>query len=246
MSFNGNLAAVLMYHHIGDPPPGIKLWALYVSRLNFAFQMWYLKKAGYNLISLEELSGAMAAGAKLPPYSVALTFDDGFRDFYLNAYPVLKKYDLPATVFTVTGQCGRNADWEGIELTGTGALMTGAEMSAIMSDSKIVFAPHTASHKKLSALNRAEAESEILSSIEAVKNIGGRAPFSFAAPYGDYNSSTLEILKKHNITCAVTTENRACNASKDSPLEIPRIIVRRNNHPPGFIYKMYRIFKKGK
>ncbi len=238
-----NIAAILMYHHIGDPPPKVKLWALYVSRLNFAFQMWYLKKAGYNVISLEALGVLAAAGCEIPPYSVVLTFDDGFYDFYANAYPILKKYDFAATVFAVTGQCGRKADWEGIELTGTGDIMSEAELSEIAQNSKITIAPHTDGHKKLSALSAAEAENEIAASIAAVKKISGREVKTFASPYGDYNAETIEILKKYNIEFAVTTVNRAFNAAADNLLEIPRIIVRRNNHPPGFIYKLYRTFR---
>ncbi len=238
-----NIAAILMYHHIGDPPPKVKLWALYVSRLNFAFQMWYLKKAGYNVMSLEALGALASAGREIPPYSVVLTFDDGFRDFYIDAYPVLKKYDFDATVFAVTGQCGRKGDWEGIELTGTGDIMSEAELSEITQNSKITIAPHTAGHKKLSALCTAEAETEIAASIAAVKKISGRDVKTFAAPYGDYNAETIEILKKYNIEFAVTTLNRAFNAATDNLLEMPRIIVRRNNHPPGFIYKLYRTFK---
>jgi peptidoglycan/xylan/chitin deacetylase (PgdA/CDA1 family) len=239
---NKNIAAILMYHHIGDPPPKVKLWALYVSRLNFAFQMWYLKKAGYNIISLEALGAAAAAGLKIPPYSVVLTFDDGFRDFYTNAYPILKKYNFEATVFAVTGQCGRKGDWEGIELTGTGDIMTEAEMIEIARNSKITFAPHTDGHKKLSALPMPEADAEIKASIDAIKKISGRDVKTFAAPYGDYNAETLGILRKYNIEFAVTTLNRAFNAAADNLLEMPRIIVRRNNHPPGFIYKLYRTF----
>lgn len=238
-------AAVLMYHHVGDPPPGVRLWGLYVSKLNFAFQMWYLKTAGFRVRSLGEFIGAVSNGA-LEPYTVVLTFDDGFCDFYVNAFPVLKKYGLPATVFSVTGQAGMVSEWEDIDSAGRGKLMDASQMKEIMLGSRVEFAPHTAGHKKLSALPADEEFSEIESSVKAISELAGADPVSFAAPYGDYGNSTREILKKLGIKCALTTENRAFDIRRDDLFSVPRVIVRRNNHPPGFAYKMARIFRKGK
>ncbi|HNY10088.1 MAG TPA: polysaccharide deacetylase family protein [Candidatus Wallbacteria bacterium] len=235
-----------MYHHIGDPPPGVKLWALYVSRLNFSFQMWYLKTFGYNVVSLQKLFEDLEAGRELPPYTVALTFDDGFADFYQNALPVLKKYALPASVFMVTGQAGENADWEDIALTGTGRLMNEGEIREASSLSRISFYPHTATHKKLSKLTKEEAAAEVKKSLDAIESLTGSRPPVFAAPYGDYNSETLSALRECGIKYAVGTDNRAVVWGREPLLELPRVIVRRNNHIPGFIYKMFRIFKNGK
>ena len=239
-------AAVLMYHHVGDPPPGVKLWALYVSRLNFSFQMWYLKTFGFNVVPLRELFEDLESGRDIPPYTVALTFDDGFADFYQNALPVLKKHALPASVFMVTGQAGKIADWEDISLTGTGPLMTGNEIRAAVSTPGIEFFPHTAAHKKLSKLTKAEAVSEIKTSLDAIESLTGLRPAVFAAPYGDYNTETLSALRECGIKYAAGTDNRAVVCGKESLLELPRVIIRRNNHIPGFIYKMFRIFKNGK
>ncbi|MEZ7893441.1 MAG: polysaccharide deacetylase family protein [Candidatus Wallbacteria bacterium] len=243
---NNNYAAILMYHHIGDPPPGVKLWALYVSRLNFTFQMWYLKTSGFNVIPLSELRGMVASGKKLPPYTVALTFDDGFCDFYNNAAPILEKYKLPATVFMVSDQIGKTADWEDIHLTGTDRLMNNDELAELLKNPLIEIAPHTKNHKKLPKLNYEQAYEEINGSLKTISGITGQKCESFAAPYGEYNSETLDILRKCEIKCAVTTDNRAFDTTKDNLLEIPRIIIRRNNHPPGFMYKMSRVFKRGK
>jgi len=239
-------AAILMYHHIGNPPPGVKLWALYVSRLNFIFQMWYLKTFGFNVVSLEALGDMVKSGREVPQHCVALTFDDGFEDFYENAYPVLKKYAFPATVFCVTGQLGSEAFWEGIELTGTSKIMCAGHMREILSNSNISFAPHTRTHINLEKNDERTAELEISGSMNDIETIIGSSSRVFAAPYGAYKKSTLDILKKNKIDYAVTTDNRAYDIKNDGLLEMPRIIIRRNNHAPGFIYKMRRIFKYGK
>jgi len=239
-------AAVLMYHHIGDPPSGVKLWALYVSRLNFSFQMWYLKTFGYRVVPLQEFFEDIEAGRDIAPYTDALTFDDGFDDFYHNALPVLKKYSLPASVFMVTGQAGKTADWEDIALTGTGTLMNETQIRDAASTPGISFYPHTAAHKKLSKLTRDEAAAEIRSSLDAIESLTGSRPAVFAAPYGDYNAETLSVMRECGIRYAAGTDNRAVVSGNEKLLELPRVIIRRNNHIPGFIYKMFRIFKNGK
>jgi len=68
----------------------------------FAWQVAYLKKH-FNLMSLTELLLRVRDGAKLPPNPAVITFDDGFQNVYTNAYPILRKFGAPATVFLATG-----------------------------------------------------------------------------------------------------------------------------------------------
>lgn len=241
-----NRAIILMYHKIGTPPKNIRLWGLYVSKFNFHFQMWYLKNFGFNVISLNELINIIKNNLKLPPYTVVITFDDGFKDFYQNAYPILKKYNLPATVFLVTDLIDQEANWEDIDLIGKDKLMSYNELMEIHNNSKIEFAPHTALHKNLTKLSLNEAELEIKKSIDFIKNNFKIQPISFAPPYGAYTNEILKILPKYNIQCSLTTVNKAFELNNDNIFEIPRITIRYNNHPLGFIYKIYRIFKHGK
>jgi len=67
--------------------------------------MEYLSK-NYNVLPLDELIDAIKSGRKLRDYTCAITFDDGWQDNYKNAFPVLKKYHLPATIFITTGFIG--------------------------------------------------------------------------------------------------------------------------------------------
>jgi peptidoglycan/xylan/chitin deacetylase (PgdA/CDA1 family) len=91
---------VLMYHHV-SPSPGL----VTVSPETFRDQMEWLAGNGYHTASCDELAGFLA-GAPLPDKSVVITFDDGYLDNYVHAYPVLKRLGLHAAIFVITGWLG--------------------------------------------------------------------------------------------------------------------------------------------
>jgi peptidoglycan/xylan/chitin deacetylase (PgdA/CDA1 family) len=90
---------VLMYHSVGESP--LLHRGLSVSAANFERQLEYLTRR-FEIVSLARAVEIMRRGAPLPESAVALTFDDGFRDNYETAFPILKKYRCPATVFVAT------------------------------------------------------------------------------------------------------------------------------------------------
>ncbi len=90
---------VLMYHHVlAEPDPFLP----HVTVDGFARQIDFLRKR-MNVLPLRELAGKLSAGEEIPPRSVALTFDDEYQDIHRNAFPLLKKHGIPATVFIATG-----------------------------------------------------------------------------------------------------------------------------------------------
>ena len=104
-------AIILMYHNIDNPPNGARIPNLYVTPRMFRFQMWYLKTAGFGVVSIKDLLEAVEAG-NMRRSVVSITFDDGYADFYKNAYPVLKQYGYPATVYVVSGLVGKENVWD--------------------------------------------------------------------------------------------------------------------------------------
>ncbi|MDB5115182.1 MAG: polysaccharide deacetylase [Mucilaginibacter sp.] len=86
---------VLMYHRIIkiDTDP----WDIAVSPQNFGEHLQVLKD--YNVISLNKLEGILINKKHLPANTIAITFDDGYADNYLNAKPLLEKYNMPASFF---------------------------------------------------------------------------------------------------------------------------------------------------
>ncbi len=98
---NRHRPAVLMYHGVvRDDEKYVPPWM--VTESQFRWQMTYLA-SHHRVLPLSEVVTSLLEGRSLPPYSVALTFDDGFRNNYTIAYPILKEFGFPATIFLVTG-----------------------------------------------------------------------------------------------------------------------------------------------
>jgi peptidoglycan/xylan/chitin deacetylase (PgdA/CDA1 family) len=95
---------VLMYHQVageGDTENKYLMKGLYVFQSTFEKQMAFIKKK-YHPLSLSQLVDSLIENRPLPKNAVVITFDDGWRDNFLYAYPVLKKYEIPAVVFITT------------------------------------------------------------------------------------------------------------------------------------------------
>ncbi|MDA8094320.1 MAG: polysaccharide deacetylase family protein [Betaproteobacteria bacterium] len=92
---------VLMYHHV-SPAPGL----VTVSPESFQSQMAYLARAGYTTLTADQFLGFLEGNYAAPRKSVLITFDDGYLDNYVFAFPILKALGLRATIFAVTGWLG--------------------------------------------------------------------------------------------------------------------------------------------
>lgn len=88
---NSRQCRILMYHHFDSD-----------SAVEFDFQCAHIRRY-YNPVSLDQVAAMVCNGVALPPNAVAVTVDDGYRDFYLYGYPALKRHNIPATVFLMTG-----------------------------------------------------------------------------------------------------------------------------------------------
>ena len=96
---------ILMYHSV-SPDAGPKT-ALAVTPRTFERQMHFLRKNKYNVIPLEHLVDLISQKKRIPRRTVAITFDDGYQDVYRYAFPILKVYNLPATLFIIVDEVGR-------------------------------------------------------------------------------------------------------------------------------------------
>lgn len=216
------IAAVLVYHRIDDKndTPDIT-----VSSKKFKNQMLYLKK-NFNIFSLDELIDMYKNNRQLKGDVVAITFDDGYKDNYINAYPVLKKYDIPATIFLVTS------------LIDNDPLMLNSSDIINMQKGNITFGAHTLSHKSLSEVGYETAISEVKGSKLELEKILRQKVRYFAYPFGkvgqDFNSETTAIVKETGFRAAFSTNNGFINKQSDI-YALERIGIR---NFPMFVFKI--------
>jgi hypothetical protein len=95
---------ILMYHYIRpDPGPDDPIGqGLSVSPELFAEHLAFLADGGYTPITMADLADIWDGREPMPPKPIVLTFDDGYRDFYTDAWPLLRQYGFPATVYVIT------------------------------------------------------------------------------------------------------------------------------------------------
>jgi peptidoglycan/xylan/chitin deacetylase (PgdA/CDA1 family) len=144
-----------------------------------------------------------------------LTFDDGYEDFYQEAFPILNEYRFPATVFLVAGYCGRSSDWPGQLSAGQRPLLSWRKVTELHR-AGIRFGAHTLTHRRLPALPWKEAAREVLDSKQQIEDHIGAAVSSFAYPYGA-DSPRLRTLVAENF--AVGCSTRLGQLRPDSPRE---------------------------
>ena len=173
---------ILMYHSISnDQEPGVSpYYRTVTSPLRFAEQMHILRSLGWRALNLREGLLALANSTSKPgEKAVVLTFDDGFRDFYTAAMPVLDEFGFSATVYLPTGLIGNSN--RRVCLHGRQCLSWSEvrELDAL----GIEFGSHTVNHPELVNLPWPDIESEIHSSKSEIENQLGQGITSFAYPY---------------------------------------------------------------
>lgn len=194
---------VLMYHSIGEEKNNDAV----ISRERFVAQMAYLYQNNYHPISLEDLYGYLSMKRALPPRPVVITFDDGYRDTYEVAFPVLKQYGFKSVLFIPAGTVGQILSWTELK-----------EMKA----AGMEIASHSLSHRSLSDLSIEEQMAEIRKSKELLDHYLGQETKYFCYPNGSYTQKTLQLLRDGGVILAVTIDPGWVKPG-DDPLTLRRI-----------------------
>ncbi len=236
-------AIILMYHNIGLPPKNAVLRSLYVTPRMFKFQMCYLKTAGFEVVPLTDLASLACKGYSAKRL-VSLTFDDGYRDFYENAFPVLKSYGFPSTVFVVSDLVGKENIWDSADGRATEKLLSWKEISRLSREG-VTFGSHTRSHPFLSRLSPLEVKDEVAGSKSFLEEKLQTPAESFCYPYGDYNDRIIAQVRNAGYKAAVTTKRGLVHGG-DNPFELRRSFIRFSTHPVLFMYKLHSLYEDRK
>ena len=202
---------ILMYHRVDYPQTQD---SVFVTPPTFERQMEFLKVHRYNVISLSELVELIRQKKRIPPKTVAITFDDGFLDNIKKAYPVLKKMEFPATVFMITANIG-GEEW------------LSEEDLRILDESGITIGAHTVNHAYLPLLlTRTEVQAEITESKRRLENILGHPVTLFSYPAGGFTPEIRDIVRQAGYEGAVTTNQYK---EKHNPYSLHRVKISESN-----------------
>jgi peptidoglycan/xylan/chitin deacetylase (PgdA/CDA1 family) len=220
---SGERFPVLLYHSVADAvAPGFATWA--VSPELFGAHMDALASEGYSAFTVSELARrAFGHDAALPARTVAITFDDGFEDFYTAAWPQLVRYGLTATVFVTTGHVGATSAWLQRQGEGDRPLMSWSQIAAI-SQAGVECAAHSRTHVQLDTVARSRAREEIVHSSRELAAVVGPVT-SFAYPHGYHSRHVRQEVRRAGLGSAWAVADGMASASDDR-YAIPRIIVR--------------------
>lgn len=186
---------ILMYHYIefvADKEDKIRQ-KLDVIPPVLALQIQTLQNGGYTFMTASELADVLDGKSQLPQKPILLTFDDGHRDFYTNALPILEKYHVKATNYVISGFLG-GADF-----------MTDKQVQAVSQSGLVEIGAHTVHHVGLKGQPLIRVLYEVKKSKADLERLIHAPVVSFAYPYGSFDNKAIEVVKDAGFRSAVST-----------------------------------------
>ncbi len=186
---------ILMYHYIEyvqDKKDTIRQ-SLNVNPNIFEQQIQTLQGAGYTFLTARQLGDILDNKIAAPPKPILLTFDDGHRDFYTNAFPLLKKYQVHATAYIIPG------------FTGGVDFMTQAQLQEVATSGLVDIGAHTVHHIALKGRPYSAVSFEVGQSKAILERTYHISVVSFAYPGGSFDQQAINSIKDAGFTTAVST-----------------------------------------
>jgi peptidoglycan/xylan/chitin deacetylase (PgdA/CDA1 family) len=218
---------ILMYHHIRTPPPGTDAVGtdLSVPPDVFDAEIKFLSDQGFHAIHITDLIDHLKNDTPLPSKPIVITFDDGYDDNYVNAFPTLKDFGFVGTFFIISDRpdapVAGYMNWQQIEEMAANGMEIGS---------------HSRDHRfNLGEMPPSIQWAEIKPSFDAIQtHIPNQRPV-FAYPSGSYNVTTLRFLSQLGYVAAVTTMQGTIQYA-DAPFELRRVRIRGGWSIDDFVY----------
>jgi peptidoglycan/xylan/chitin deacetylase (PgdA/CDA1 family) len=208
---------VLIYHAVDNHQFGSR--ELIVNSQEFYKQMEYLHVQKYTTLTFNNIRAYCKY--KNP---ILITFDDGYRDIYFYAFPVLKEFKLQATIFLIAGLIDHPGYLTQKEI---------GEMSEVFS-----FESHTLTHPKLDTMSVSEIEKECGKSKDIIESLTSRPVNALSFPFGRDDRNVLAVAKKYYKYCVTTRYGNYSNG--DNPYEINRIYINHSDTMDTFRKKIQK------
>jgi peptidoglycan/xylan/chitin deacetylase (PgdA/CDA1 family) len=195
---------VLLYHKISKPWPDARVRGGFTPPRRFFKQMSYLKNQGFVFYTTSELIKYFEQRGKFPPKGIALTFDDGWKDNYTNAFPVLRQLGIKATIFIIPSS---------INQVFAGAAAEGEQPHDHLSQDEILemaehgieFGSHTMNHRLLNKLSEPEVKSEVEDAKGEIESLLQKPCLTFAYPAGFFSEPARRAVKEAGHIAAFST-----------------------------------------
>ncbi len=181
---------ILMYHLVDYAHPNSQ--SPTVTPETFEAQMQFLKVHRYQVRPLAEVIADLKAGKKIMPRTVCITFDDGTEDNFKHAFPILKKLNLPATIFMITANIGKPG-W------------LSEKQLKILDESGVSIGSHTVTHAYLPQLSEDAIKRELTDSKVELERILGHPVTLFSYPAGGTTPEVRALVQSAGYEGAVTT-----------------------------------------
>jgi peptidoglycan/xylan/chitin deacetylase (PgdA/CDA1 family) len=209
---------ILCYHQFG---PGKRSRnKMEVPETAFEQQMAWLQANGYSVVSLSDMQAFLSGEKALPAKAVVITIDDGYRSTYEVAFPILKKYGYPATVYAYS------------DFIGAGMALTWAQLKEMEDSGLIDVQSHSKTHTSMALLPnettgpayKERVIKEVVTPDGIIESKLGKPVKHFAYPYGDTSPTVVSILQDRGYLTA-TTVQRGGNPAFADPLLLRRDMV---------------------
>lgn len=215
---------ILMYHRIDvrDPSLPAITRSLTVDPHDFEAQMEWLVAHGYHTITQRQLFDALVRGRKLPAKPVMITFDDGYRNVFGKASPIIQRLGLWATAYVIVGRISH----------GDPSFLTWPNLVSLERRG-VEIGSHTLAHRDLTSLSSSELRHELLGSRLALEQRLGHPVQSLAYPYGAHDGRVVQMARSSGYVLAVTTRAGTRQQGR-APLELHRIQILDSTRRSGF------------
>jgi peptidoglycan/xylan/chitin deacetylase (PgdA/CDA1 family) len=196
---------ILMYHYIRKQPSPFKDllgYNLSVSPQAFQAQVDWLSAHGYHTVDFNDIRAYFAGTRPLPSKPVVISLDDGYRDLYTTAFPILQSHGFKAVAYIVSGFVGNKA-------------YVTTDMILQMDHYGFEIAGHTVDHANLAHSSLSRVLYELAASKQFLESLVGHPVIDFAYPSGKFNGLVISALRRTGYDTAVTEQFAYAHSPSD-------------------------------